>query len=221
MTPTRIKAVRNCASSRHMSTRCGWCLPPAVRKFANRLFSQQLWCWGQDVTHSTGNLLMRYGFERYRTPDDPQKGSTCYRTDQDEKHVALWGFGAFFGTRRLGGLYIARYDFLPLWGEIESVSYGVHSPDDLPAFHRPRRLLHWRQAHRLLSELLRWIADYERWVTAEVGPLHRQSCITRWNDPVVPGELIANAWRTLSRRSWEQEDWNAIRDRLKTMEKRP
>jgi hypothetical protein len=173
-----------------------------------------LWCWGQDVKHPTGNLLMRYGLERYRTPGDPDKGSTCYRTDEDDTHVALWGFGVFFGTRRLGGLYIARYDFHPLWGEIESVSYGVHSPDDLPTFHRPRRASHWRQAHRLLTELLSWIVKYERWVTMEVGSLYRRDCIDRWLDPVVPSEQLENAWHSLRRRRWERHDWNTIRDRL-------
>ena len=42
--------------------------------------------------------------------------STCYRLDQDQLHVSLWGFGMFFGRRELGGLYLDRFDFRPRVG---------------------------------------------------------------------------------------------------------
>lgn len=214
MTVLRAQAVRRGRVARLPATRRGWCLPTAIRRFASRLFSQQLWCWGQDVKHSGGNLLLRYGMERFRKPGDPRGGATCYRSDENDRHAALWGFGMFFGTRRLGGLYLARYDFVPQWGEFESLRIGIHSPDDLPPFHRPHRTSHWRAAHELLHETIRWIIRYENWVIQEVGAPYRHDCVTRWIDPVVSGERMASAWRLLNRRRWEQHNWTNVQSEL-------
>jgi hypothetical protein len=41
---------------------------PALRRRASALFDQQMWCWGQDVRHHGGDVLVRYGFCRWRTP---------------------------------------------------------------------------------------------------------------------------------------------------------
>ncbi len=51
------------------SERRGWCYPMPVRRFAERLISQQLWCFGCDIKHARGNLLRRYGFSRHRSKE--------------------------------------------------------------------------------------------------------------------------------------------------------
>ena len=90
---------------------------------------QQVWCWGRDVECRDGNLLMKFGFERYRDNDSDFR-STCYRFDQDTLHVCLWGFGMFFGSRELGGLYLDRFDFRPAWAPVESLSLAIHWPEE-------------------------------------------------------------------------------------------
>ncbi len=120
-------------SNRTPSTRAGqgWCMPRPVRRFGGRLMEQQVWCWGRDVEYPDGNLLMQYGFERHRDSDTADR-STCYRLDHDDLHICLWGFGMFFGSRELGGLYLDRFDFCPTWAPVESLSSQIHWPDELP-----------------------------------------------------------------------------------------
>lgn len=221
MTNTTTGPRLRCLGSKPPGTHFGWCIPPSVIRFADRLFNQQLWCWGQDVKHRQGNLLMRYGLERHREPGQEERGSTCYRWDDGDQHLAMWGFGVFYGTRRFGGLLIRRYGFRPVWSEVESLSVGIHSPDDLPTFARPRRHAHWRRAHRLCRDLMLWIADYEEWVQQQLGPEYRERCLIKWMDPVLPATMIASAWRILGTRSWEKNEWIGIRNRLRLPGARP
>ena len=185
--------------------RQGWCMPRPVHRFGGRLMEQQVWCWGSDVEYPAGNLLMRYGFERYRDRSTADR-STCYRLDRDQLHVALWGFGMFFGCRDLGGLYLKRFDFCPYWAPVESLSLDIHWPDELPVFARPRGAPQWQRARKLWKSSLLWIAKYEAWVRSTVGLAYRRECVAAWLRPFVRAEKMAAAWRFLSRRGWEHQD---------------
>jgi hypothetical protein len=196
--------------------RCGWCHPESVRKFAEQLMSQQLWCWGRDIKSPSGNLLMNYGFERHREPGKGSSGSTCYRLDDGPLHVALWGFGMFYGERSLGGLFVGRYDFRPRWANLESLSSAVHYPDDLPPFGRPAGVRQWKAAHRLCRNMLDWILNYETWVTQQAGVAYRQRCVKSWLHPFVNAEKMPAAWGLLRNRCWDQQrnQWYSAVDRL-------
>lgn len=180
----------------------GWGYPPRVRRFAERLLNQQLWCWGRDILCSDGNLLTRYGLLRHRNPEDPKEGATCYRSDDDDCHVALWGFGVFFGLRRHGGLFVERCSFQPRWAPVESLSLGVHSLKDLRMFERPRSEDNWRCAHRLLREMVGWIVRYETWVQQAQGVAFRQECINGWRAPIVNASDQVVVWRRIRDRCW-------------------
>jgi hypothetical protein len=188
----------------------GWHLPAAVAKFGERLFDQQLWCWGRDIEQTAGNLLLDYGFRRQPPPPRDAERSTCYRFDAPSRHIALWGFGMFYGQRRYGGLYLGRALFRPAWSPVESLSSGIHWPDDLPFFGRPKAERTWIAAHRLFASLCQWIASYERWVRRRAGTAYRQSCVASWLRPWVRGECMATAWHALARRLWEHspEAWS-------------
>lgn len=166
---------------------------------------QQVWCWGRDVEYPDGNLLMDFGFERHRDRSTEDR-STCYRLDQDQLHVCLWGFGMFFGRRDLGGLYLDRFDFYPTWAPIESLSLAIHWPDELPAFARPRGISQWRRARELWKSSLLWIANYETWIRSNVGLAYRRECVETWLRPYVRAEKTAAAWRFLGHQNWEQSD---------------
>ena len=190
----------------HKTTRVGqgWCMPRQILRFGDQLMQQQLWCWGRDVERAEGNLLMEFGFERHRDcAIDPQ--STCYRLDCDELHVSLWGFGMFFGRRDLGGLYINRFDFRPRWAPIESLAEGIHWPQELPAFARPRGRAQWVRARDLWSGLLRWIADYEAWVQDTSEPTYRSKTVETWLRPFVRAEKMSAAWQFLSNQDWNRQ----------------
>jgi len=190
----------------------GWLVPRPARRFGERLLTQQLWCWGQDILFAEGNLLIRFGFDRHRDPTDRDR-STCYRTRCGDLNVALWGFGLFVGHRRFGGLVIGRFDFLPRWAPIESLSLGIHSPDRLPRFGRPRDAEQWERARRLWRRSLIWISDYERRIVAAVGADHRRDCVDRWLYPYVRPDRMARAWRTLAAAPW-RDDAAGYRSRL-------
>lgn len=206
--PASNSATRSCrapskSDDAPTAVRLGWRHPRRVRRFAQRLLSQQLWCWGRDIECQSGNLLLQHGFLRCRA-HVAEDSSTCYRIDDDRKHIAVWGFGVFYGERRLGGLYINRFDFHPHWAGIESLSLGIHLPDDLPVFAMPQTRSQWARAHRLCRNLLRWLEDYERWVHRHATVKFRRNCIAEWRDPVVMAEDVPSAWRMLRLRAWDQ-----------------
>ncbi|MCG8583313.1 MAG: hypothetical protein MI757_01205 [Pirellulales bacterium] len=183
----------------------GWCMPRPIRRFCGKLMEQQVWCWGRDVEYPDGNLLMTYGFQRHRDRST-QDRSTCYRLDQDQLHVALWGFGMFFGRRDLGGLYLGRFESCPRWAPVESISLTIHWPDELPVFARPRGRSQWERARKLWKASQLWIANYEAWVRSTVGLLYRRECVETWLRPFVRAEKTAAAWRFLSRHGWVHLD---------------
>lgn len=187
----------------------GWCTPRPVRRFGGRLMEQQVWCWGRDVEYPDGNLLMQYGFERRRDSETAHR-STCYRLDQDDLHICLWGFGMFFGSRELGGLYLDRFDFCPTWAPVESLSSQIHWPDELPAFVRPRGKLQWQCARKLWALSLFWIAGYESWIRKYAGIAYRRQCVETWLRPFVRAEKKVAAWRFLSRQCWEHKDQSLV-----------
>jgi len=180
-------------------------MPRPVRNFGLKLMAQQLWCWGRDIEHPDGNLLMQFDFERHRYLGIADQ-STCYRLDDQDLHVCLWGFGMFFGRRDLGGLYLGRFNFCPSWAPVESLSLGIHQTADLPAFDRPRGITQWQRARELWKSLLQWIADYERWVRSTADLRYRQECVETWLRPFVRADRMASAWQFLSRRGWEPEN---------------
>ncbi len=167
--------------------------------------AQQVWCWGRDVEHPDENLLIHFGFERHRDRTSADR-STCYRLDRDQLHVALWGFGMFFGCRELGGLYLNRFQPIPRWAPVESLSLAIHWPDELPVFDRPQGAHQWQRARKLWRSSLLWIADYEAWVRATIGLAYRRECVETWLRPFVRAEKMVAAWRFLGRRGWEHQE---------------
>jgi len=197
------------------SVRQGWCYPPPVKRFATKLLDQQLWCWGRDISSPDGNLLIEQGFQRHRQPDAGAKGCTCYRLDDDARHVALWGFGIFYGERELGGLLIRRFGFTPEWLGVESLALGIHSAQALPPFSRPSGADEWRRAHRLCAHLVEWIAGYERAILDSQGPAYREACIRDWLRPFTLADRTAHAWQSLKSRRWDTDlqQWRTTADR--------
>lgn len=178
-------------------------MPLTVRRFGENLLAQELWCWGRDIKHSSENLLVRFGFTKHRE-SNTESSSTCYRLDHEQQHIALWGFGLFFGRRDLGGLFLSRFEFCPQWAPIESISLSVHWPDELPIFARPYGHDQWHRAKLLWAGLLLWIAEYEKWAVKAVGIEYRRQCVGTWLRPFVHAERMSDAWRYLSRRNWEK-----------------
>lgn len=87
-------------------------------KKGSRLLHTQCWFWGQDIRSPAGNLLVQYGFERFRPPEGVE-GSSAYLLAlvpaRETSCLILWGFGLFYRTEGAGGIFLDRFRFLPRW----------------------------------------------------------------------------------------------------------
>ncbi len=93
------------------------------------------------MRHASGNLLLAYGFDRARPPQNVI-GASAYqlRLLADETHprervIALWGFGIWDGEwaqdgSEIGGIFIGRADFEPRWSADFAASASVVSGTD-------------------------------------------------------------------------------------------
>lgn len=168
------------------------------RRRAARLLDQQLWCWGQDIERTEGNLLVQFGF-RKELPPEKASGSTAYILSPFPGcQLILWGFGLFFGLQSSGGMFLRRYGFSPVLSQASSFSEKAWCPDRLPNFRRPQSLDERALVDRLTGFAASWVAGYEHWVIGNTGLEYRRGCVSRWRkEPVVPAEDMATAWRHL------------------------
>lgn len=170
-----------------------------VRNQGTVLLNQQIWCWGQDIRHREGNLLLAYGFHRHRPPANTH-GSSCYELLVSEQtSIRLWGFGLLYEHLALGGIFLKRYAFVPTWTPLTSQPSTIWSSDQLPFLTRPRSRGASRRAHCLLLAALRWIINYERWVRMKVGEAYRSRCIEDFPHSEIPAISMIPSWGNLTR----------------------
>lgn len=120
--------------------------------------------------------------------------ATMYRLDRDDTITALWGFGVFHAMPDLGGMFIARYAFRPRLGPAE-LARNIWSPGALTMVRNVTDSDSWRRARLLLAGFCDWVAEYEEWVQAAVGPAWRVETLGRWDHPVVAAARMPDAWR--------------------------
>jgi hypothetical protein len=155
-------------------------LPPAIRKEGHELLDHQCWVFGRDVLNRENNLLIKNGFTQVRCPNG---GLTQYelRHGLDENsHVFLWGFGAFFGSES-EGIFLSRSGFTPFrtQGRVE-----LHDRDYHPFVEESSNI-------RLLLGAIAWFANYEDWIPATRlssidGRPSNTSRAEHCKDPILP-----------------------------------
>ena len=176
------------------------CSAAQVRNQAANLLSQQVWCWGQDISRPEGNWLLEIGFERIEAPADREKCTSVYSLVlQEGRRVVLRGFGVFFGDVQRGGVFLPRYKFGPLYTTIATLECPPWSDTDLPKMSAPNESQ--RDACVTLTlDLIDWIRSYEAAIAERLGIEYRQSTLDKWKNrkrPIVPAEEMASAWRSL------------------------
>jgi hypothetical protein len=152
----------------------------AVKQAANKRLSgllrdlaggmmQQMFFWGRDVVHPSGNLLVAQGFERHAAGG--KSGTSCYRCRWSDGSIELLGASAawypdgggsgFIFIRPLGRCYRWLGNAPPVPGEW------------------PVSLLEGGDG-RLVREqalpFIDWWLDSERRVTEQQGPGYRLNC---------------------------------------------
>ena len=161
-------------------------LSNAIARRGKALLHQQCWLWGQDIKCVEGNLLLVHGFERLRPPNGLSGSSQYTLSLQGNQSVRLWGFGIYFGAE--SGIFLNRFEFIPR----EARMADLWQAREMTGLPRAKSLT-------LLTQILRWIGDYEAWVLRTLGSEYRKSCLCGFQGGnATRADQIPGAWRELA-----------------------
>ena len=133
-----------------------------LRRESRQVLGIQMSRWGRDVLHPEGNLLIRFGLQRFRQPG--QFGSSRYRCHWAGRTVELHStcvgiYGdespgiVFLRAHRCAYLMPGPEPWIPMAGTSREGLRTPRTPDERWAF------------FRALSQLLEWVERYEHWAT--------------------------------------------------------
>lgn len=137
----------------------------AFRDFANGI-QQQMFFWGQDVLHPSGNLLLKTGFKK--SPSTGIKGTSCYKLAWQDGHIELYGSCAGWYGKNGGFAFIRPWKKCVVW---ES---GTETP--IPGTWKKefvKRNASRAELHKAARPFLEWLLSYERFVQQECGEQYR------------------------------------------------
>lgn len=174
---------------------------------AIKLFDQQVWCWGEDVKRSKGNLLVACGFDRIPPPKGQERfGSVYSRRIGRGGRIVLRGWGLLISDRTHGAMCLMRYGFTPQLVSGDEIPVELWDASLLPKLISPESDADVSRALFLLSAACRWIISYETWLRRRIGMKHREASIDRWKKMKktnFAGDEMARLWRLLAKRLGE------------------
>lgn len=172
-------------------------------ELASCLLSQQVWCWGRDIVRPEGNWLLETGFDRIEPPAIHSGCPSIYRLGLSRgRYVLLRGFGVFYGDIDLGGVFLPRYDFQPLYAEQAELDRPPWTREDLPRLTEPGPS-QLQACATLVSDCVDWIWRYETQIVEQLGIEYRRATLHEWGGggkSLIPAEDVASAWRAVSLR---------------------
>ena len=130
-------------------------------------FRQQMYCWGRDVLHPDGNLLITHGFSK--RPSEGLQGTSCYsrlwQGGQLELHGSHAGWigkhGGFLFIRPLGRCVRWLDDAHPVPGDWHAGQFETHVDGEM---------------HGLAMPFLDWWLEYESTIEMNHGKSYREAC---------------------------------------------
>lgn len=173
-------------------------LPPPLRQRCARQLDQQMWCWGRDIQWTTGNLLLNYGFKRIPSPDP--RFHSRYEWAGNGVHLALWGFGVWFGRSELGSIFLKRFDFRPLYSDQQHAP-DIWKPESLSDGFRAVQPASAGTISSLLTALMHTVAAYETWTLVRMGEPSRLRILEAWPDRrrgCTPPAVVPAEWERLA-----------------------
>ncbi len=128
---------------------------------------QQMYFWGRDVSHPSGNLLIANGLEKRRSAG--LQGSSCYSMSWQGGRIELHGACVGWYADSGGFVFIRPLDRCYHWS-------GGQPP--VPGRWESERLkrLHPGQAHKRARPFLDWWIHYEEDVQRAQGGAYRERC---------------------------------------------
>jgi hypothetical protein len=168
------------------------------RRWAAKLFDQQMWCFGKDITSQSGNVLLDLGMCYYRNPNHG-RGSSLYVADiASGFSIFLWSFGVMC-TSAEGSVFIRRSDFSPKWSNLKT-GLGIHNLNELDPLEHPCKTHQLTKVRLLLVQLVSWFAKYEHWISENIGSTYRSKTIaSRSQSPLVSSNKMATAWEQVAK----------------------
>ncbi len=168
-------------------------------QFASDLLNQQLWCWGCDVRHSQGNVLVRQGFERLPPPVKSMGASIYTRPCGTEGTIWLHSYGVYFGVAGVGGIFCRRFSFVPVFSSASRLNALRWSDPNAgePAAPAPGVP---GPAVRLTVQLCEAIAQIETGLREVVSSEERRRSVAKWQPRTgrtLPADELATGWLLL------------------------
>lgn len=174
-------------------------LSPETRRLGAVLLDQQMWCWGRDICHPDGNLLVEYGFVRLAAPQQAGKGriASAYQLSRPAGILTLWGFGLWYSAG--AGIFLRRYDFRPRMADCPAAPL-IWRVDELPALRMPAES-EAAIARALLAQAAARISAYETWVAQRAGRDYRRRTVENFPNRrkgFISAEAMAAQWNALA-----------------------
>lgn len=165
--------------------------------FGEKVLHHQLWFFGKDIWHQEGNLLIRYGFKRYGVPED-KSGTNAYCLKiNDLQEIVLFGFGVFWGDKRLGGILLKRYEFCPKMLRCSSLKLPLWKKELLPfqfsPFNEPDKIA----VGEMFKDFSGWLSEYESWIDASCSKSWRENCLENWENSCLSIQRVRQGWKIL------------------------
>jgi|YNPBryulayer2012_1023412.scaffolds.fasta_scaffold03686_2 hypothetical protein len=171
-------------------------VPTALRNEASLLLDQQLWLFGCDVRNQSGNVLLTIGFERTPPPEGWKAATQYHRCHLDGSCLKLWGFGFWYSSDSILGVFVRRGDFSPLLCRLIN---SIWRPEDLPPMRLPDSSHEISLVWRFLAVVCEWFADYEQFILQQYGLNYRRDCLRQWvKKTCAAAEQVPYHWRKVA-----------------------
>lgn len=145
-------------------------LPPRLKDVATGLYLQ-MYYWGRDVVHPGGNLLVEHGFRRIAK--EGVHGTSRYQRELDggilELHGHLVGWYPVEGAGP-GMIFVRQRRVCQLCGEVLPVRADRV---ETARIWTPSGAAEWAQLADTTCILLKWLVEYEGWISSHLGSSHR------------------------------------------------
>lgn len=172
-----------------------WELGGRERALLNSLMDQQLWCWGRDIEHPAGNLLLDYGFTRVRPPEGQKACSQYSLALGDARTLRLWGYGIALVTQ-IDCCYFSRAAFSPalLKGVLPA---AIFSTDDLPPLKYSLNMAEKQRCHGYFAAVLHEITAYESWLEERIDAQYRESILSHRKHGIARHRETVHEWAAM------------------------
>lgn len=151
-----------------------------------RSLEQRIWYLGQDTIDPENNLLVKYGFERYRTSD--HIGSSRYKIKWGSMTVELHSLClGIYGAEQNGFLYVRSPAGAYVYQNEKPTVPGHYQSEFLI---KPLDIQSKWRFHKASCAFLEWLENYENWIDKTLGNDYRWEFYERYKRDWLPPDAV-------------------------------